>query len=1366
MKTLIMTLAVSMLPALDGETSLFPDGTFDRTGNSVEGRGGGNCLTVSAQEKIRWRGSRSTELRIEPFARYRITGYARARGKGELRALLGYGWNSFDWRYQCGQNVPPDGEWHRCEVTFSCPRETYTLHPAALLGAEDAQVWVDDVSVEKIAEPELVLAEIAAKPEWSMEEREILARAHIAAGEPEKAVAVAEGADLYSKADIYCTLVLAADDNDARGIWLTRMLVNAGPAYHNALTRLAEIAAGRPGTVLLGWLDAAAGDCTEGDAAMAHALTTICFCRQIIGEATTCTEVKPLLERARATLEQARNLLETKQCMPRYADAFNTLTDRLTADNTIWDKRIADLGNCRISINGTPLTAGAYDVVVPPDAAPHEDYAAGQLRLYLERLTGTAPDPAKGKPAAGRRGLYVGRPPESAARKLAASVADLGEEAFLIQTVGDDLFIVGGLRGALYGVYSLLEDRLGCGWYMPGPLGEVIPRNGEFRLDNLNDLQRPSFTWRGLSSVGDAEWCIRNKIDPTISGSGFGIDRGDPPFFGSFGHNYSRLIPPGEYFLTHPEYFSLVKGERRWDHTQICTTNPDVIRLCAEGICRDIERRPECRVFALCQNDWAGWCECESCKALDTRPDSVTDRLMVFCNAVSALVREKYPDKQIYTYAYQAGVEPPEKIRPDPALGVQLCHIRHPCSHSHPIETALMNRQYRSWVEGWTDVTDQLFIYDYRVDYSNYLMPYPNCYAIIRDVPYYHRRGVRSLFYQGGGNAHNFGLCHYLLAKLMWNVNTDPDTLVNRFFTQYYGPAAEPMKAYWQLLHDSVYEKNIEMNLYSSPPADLFTPEFFAKADACFDEAAGRAGTGIILDRIEWERITLHWVKLAMNRRERQIVLTRDALTVQPAADTDWRRDLAEFIRIARKFRIWRIRESPGRGDVDIRGFVGEVSGMDVHGRCDYRYPAGESPEGQRCVTVRANVDAAFPGWSQRYAMILKGNEDYVAVCRVRTEGDSHFTAVPLELRGAVSAQSEPVTESRDWHEISLEFHTPDRESAPATATVGRTLRGSGQIWVDDLRITRRSRPDTNEVQNGNFERRRGVVPDYWTRPGNGSDFAWAEMSPVREFLAAPETCAIPGQETQTYPVVTLENELIRVSVVPGLGGRIQGLVDKRSGMNFCYVAKTAGDRNGWINYGGYEEYTSPDLGGPGWDCPYQARKNVTEDGDSLVLTAVLRDRTIERTITLPKNAPELRISSRVTNTGTAPIKTRLRIHPVLRIGGRPGSCGLIAKQRDGTLLQRRVTNERQDIWLKDAEFAAGAWALRSEIDGAGIVNFFDPAQVDTAYICVQPDEGINLELMSPVTTLAPRGTLGIAHRYVLMAPGTPPETYTARLKD
>ena len=77
------------------------------------------------------------------------------------------------------------------------------------------------------------------------------------------------------------------------------------------------------------------------------------------------------------------------------------------------------------------------------------------------------------------------------ATKRVVDLAQLQPEGFVIKSDGNDLFIVGrdttdgGLEvaGTHYGVSEFLERFVGVRWLMPGPLGEVVPKQPTLRID-------------------------------------------------------------------------------------------------------------------------------------------------------------------------------------------------------------------------------------------------------------------------------------------------------------------------------------------------------------------------------------------------------------------------------------------------------------------------------------------------------------------------------------------------------------------------------------------------------------------------------------------------------------------------------------------------------------------------------------------------------------------------------------------------------------------------------------------------------------------------------------------------------------------
>ena len=92
------------------------------------------------------------------------------------------------------------------------------------------------------------------------------------------------------------------------------------------------------------------------------------------------------------------------------------------------------------------------------------------------------------------------------------------------------------------------------------------------------------------------------------------------------GHALGEIFPPEKYGSSHPEYYALVDGKRavpgpNYDYKhegQICTTNPDVIRVAVEWAINFFDAHPEYAGVHMTLNDGGGFCECEMCQILDS----------------------------------------------------------------------------------------------------------------------------------------------------------------------------------------------------------------------------------------------------------------------------------------------------------------------------------------------------------------------------------------------------------------------------------------------------------------------------------------------------------------------------------------------------------------------------------------------------------------------------------------------------------------------------------------------------------------------------------------------------------------------------
>lgn len=475
-------------------------------------------------------------------------------------------------------------------------------------------------------------------------------------------------------------------------------------------------------------------------------------------------------------------------------------------------------------------------IVVAADASPSEKYAAEELAHFLGQITGAAFKVAdhadRGKPR-----LLVG---EGAARLAdpAFSAAAFGPDEILLRSSGRDLILAGGRpRGALYAVYALLEDELGCRWWTPQ--AATIPKRESLALRPLSVRYNPPLEFRDSFFAGalDGTWAARNKCN----GVSLHTDerRGGKMKFALMVHTFYPLLPPERYFAAHPEWYSLVRGKRTHERAQLCLTNDAMRHEFVGNLKALLRKNPDAQIVSVSQNDCDGHCQCPDCATIDAAEGSPSGSMLRFVNAVASEIESEFPKVSVITLAYQYTRKPPLLTRPRKNVIVQLCSIE--CSFREPL-TAEANRAFREDIVGWSRLTNRLYIWDYVVKFSSYFYPFPNLNVLGLNVRFFAQHGAIGIFEEGHPSSSGGELAElraWVLAKLLWNPKLDDQKLVDEFLRGYYGAAAPEIKGYLDLMQAAAAKSKKPMTC-GTLRTDFITSGAVAQAQACF-EAAERA---------------------------------------------------------------------------------------------------------------------------------------------------------------------------------------------------------------------------------------------------------------------------------------------------------------------------------------------------------------------------------------------------------------------------------------------------------------------------------------------------------------------------------------------
>ena len=106
----------------------------------------------------------------------------------------------------------------------------------------------------------------------------------------------------------------------------------------------------------------------------------------------------------------------------------------------------------------------------------------------------------------------------------------------------------------------------------------------------------------------------------------------------------------------------------------------------------------------------------------------------------------------------------------------------------------------------------------------------------------------------------------YVLAKLLWNPDTDVPKHIHEFVNAYYGKAAPKILAYLDITHRPVREQGKHIHIFDKPISTYLTEEVLNASEKTLDEAEQLAENDEIRFRVQVARLPVWYVKIAANR--------------------------------------------------------------------------------------------------------------------------------------------------------------------------------------------------------------------------------------------------------------------------------------------------------------------------------------------------------------------------------------------------------------------------------------------------------------------------------------------------------------------
>ncbi len=399
-------------------------------------------------------------------------------------------------------------------------------------------------------------------------------------------------------------------------------------------------------------------------------------------------------------------------------------------------------------------------------------------------------------------------------------------------------------RGSFNAVCGFLRS-LGVRWYLPGELGEVVPKLASIALPRIDQTVRADFPVRsvnirfGVHGAETARWAMR-----------LGIRN---PYGLQTAHGLHTMTHNEQILSAHPDWFALYGGKRHNQFggrlNQLCYSNQELLRETVRYVRAQLDHYQFDVVSVMPPDGYTAICQCEKCAGKDT-PErgyrgAFSDYVWDFVNQVAKEVRKTHPQRMISNCAYGTYTLPPNNIdKLEPNIQVIIVGGRRPTSEARD-----EIRQLRSDWLAKTDNPIMVFENYPFTDRGFYLPAYiPGVLGESINATKGISRGediwlsIRQDFHQKAIGFNHFLV--YFTARMYWGgKQQDVMAMFDEYCRLFYGPAASEMRVFfdycennWREMEKDEIKASRALELFAAAQLKGGGDSVYAKRLALIDE--------------------------------------------------------------------------------------------------------------------------------------------------------------------------------------------------------------------------------------------------------------------------------------------------------------------------------------------------------------------------------------------------------------------------------------------------------------------------------------------------------------------------------------------------
>jgi hypothetical protein len=326
--------------------------------------------------------------------------------------------------------------------------------------------------------------------------------------------------------------------------------------------------------------------------------------------------------------------------------------------------------------------------------------------------------------------------------------------------------------------------------------------------------------------------------------------------WGLWGHNLGKFVEH-----VNLDMLSTVDGKKNYD--QFCFSSEELELALIEKLKTQKEDNPTVSKFMVMPNDNSLVCQCSLCKAKGNTNTNASPAVFSLLNKLS----KKFPEYEFFSTAYISTQQPPG-FKLEKNTGVMLSTMAFPKGVVY--ENSSKKDFIINTIDAWMDVTNKTYVWDYVINFDNYLGSYPTVLTTQKNLQLFHKMGVKGVFLHGNEDSYAAfsDMKAFLYAQLLQNPQVDVDELVRFYLKKRFPSKWESIANYYLSIENKAMNSKAQLDIYGGWNQSLVKYFEYKELNALHEEMMGYINDfGVYeMNAVNPLLTALHYQKLEMMR--------------------------------------------------------------------------------------------------------------------------------------------------------------------------------------------------------------------------------------------------------------------------------------------------------------------------------------------------------------------------------------------------------------------------------------------------------------------------------------------------------------------